>query len=431
MGFNKITLKLAVVTFALIVLNACANKEKEDAGNSLKSQVFPFAMPDEKPDMPMSASTKRMFKYAAKRVQDNELFTQFKYSRLQGFDYHGGDGTVSRRDPSRPILVDGKYYIWYTKRHTQVPPIGYSRAKEATDVIPSTDWDLCDIWYATSKDGITWEEQGPAIERPAKPKSGWRSLATPDILIWKGKYYLYYQAFDEPSGLRGDLCPVSVSYADSPEGPWTHGGDAIIPFGKEGEWDQNATHDPHPIVFNGKIYIYYKAAYNKWPNKRDKYAVAHGLVIAQDPLGPFKKHPLNPVMQSGHETCYFPYKDGVATLAIKDGNERETIQFSKDGANFEIASVVTLPPTAAAPYIPDVFKDTKDGRGFTWGLCHFVNAGTPEKSYSIMARFNCDLSQDYDEPAFKKTGVWFTPDTYFEQDMESLYEHPEGRYMKK
>ena len=49
MGFNKITLKLAVVTFALIVLNACANKEKEDAGNSLKSQVFPFAMPDEKP----------------------------------------------------------------------------------------------------------------------------------------------------------------------------------------------------------------------------------------------------------------------------------------------------------------------------------------------------------------------------------------------
>ena len=88
----------------------------------------------------------------------------------------------------------------------------------------------------------------------------------------------------------------------------------LLRFGKEGEWDQNATHDPHPIVFNGKIYIYYKAAYNKWPNKRDKYAVAHGLVIAQDPLGPFKKHPLNPVMQSGHETCYFPYKDGVAVI---------------------------------------------------------------------------------------------------------------------
>lgn len=417
---------LLIVT-ALILLASCQNKEQT---TTVENKVFPFAMPEEKPNIPMSASTERMFEYEAKRVQDNELFSQFKYTRLQGFDYNNGDGTVSRRDPSRPILVDGKYYIWYTKRHTQVPPIGYSRAKEATDIIPSTDWDLCDIWYATSTDGITWEEQGAAVERPEKPKSGWRSLATPDILIWKGKYYLYYQAFDEPSGLRGDLCPVSVSYADSPEGPWTHGGDAVIPFGKEGEWDQNATHDPHPIVFNGKIYIYYKAAYNKWPDNRDKYAVAHGLAIAEDPLGPFEKHPQNPVMQSGHETCYFPFRDGVATLAIKDGNERETIQFSKDGANFEIASVVTLPPTAAAPFVPDAFTNTSDGRGFTWGLCHFVNAGTPEKSYSIMARFDCDLSLDYDESGYKQTGVWFSPDIYFEQSPEKMYDHPEGRYKK-
>ncbi len=428
-------MKISVLISAISVLTlvSCSESKKEEPVKlEEQPKVFPFAMPEEKPtDIPLSASTERMFGYDAKRVQDNDLFSQFKYTKLQGFDYNGGDGTVSRRDPSRPILVDGKYYIWYTKRHTQVPPIGYSRAAEATDVIPSTDWDLCDIWYATSEDGTTWAEQGPAVERPAKPASGWRSLATPDILVWKGKYYLYYQAFDEPSGLRGDLCPVSVSYADSPEGPWTHGGDAIIPFGKEGEWDQNATHDPHPIVFNGKIHIYYKAAYNKWPDKRDKYAVAHGLVTSDNPLGPFEKHPLNPVMQSGHETCYFPFKDGIATLAVKDGNERETIQFSKDGANFEIASVITLTPTAAAPFVADAFTDTKDGRGFSWGLCHFVNAGTPEKSYSIMARFNCDLSQDYDEPAFKKTGVWFKPEVYFEQDMESLYEHPEGRYKKK
>lgn len=51
-------------------------------------------------------------------------------------------------------------------------------------------------------------------------------------------------------------------------------------------------------------------------------------------------------MNSGHETTYFPFKEGIATLAIKDGNERETIKYYKDGVNFEIASVVSLTPTA-------------------------------------------------------------------------------------
>ena len=415
--------------FIFFMCSSCdPGKGTPESGSAeMERASFPFTMPEEKPDIPMSAASERMFDYPAPRAQDNELFTQFKYTRLQGLDYRNGDGTLSRRDPSRPILVDGKYYIYYTRRNTEVPPIGWDRAAEATDEIPSTDWDLAEIWYATSEDGITWEELGAAVKRPPKPRSGWRSVATPDILIWKDKYYLYYQAFDEPSGLRGDLCPVSVSYADSPAGPWTHGGDAVIPFGDESDWDRNATHDPHPIVYKGKIYLYYKAAYNKWPDNRNNYAVGHGLVIAEDPLGPFKKHPLNPVMQSGHETTYWPWKGGIATLAIKDGNERETIQYASDGANFEIASSVSLTPTAAAPYVADAFTNTQDGRGFTWGLCHFINAGTSEKRYSIIARFDCDLSLDYHEPAFKKTGVWHKPDVYFAQGMEALREHPEGR----
>lgn len=419
--------KMACLSLAIGLFVSCAIKKPQTNKVTVGEGAFPFKMPTEKPNIPLSAASERMFDYPAPRVHDNELFSQFKYTRLKGFDYNNGDGTVSRRDPSRPILVNGLYYIWYTKRHTIVPPIGWDHAAEATDKIPSTDWDLCDIWYATSKDGITWEEKGVAVTRPEKPKSGWRSVATPDILVWKGKYYLYYQAFDEPSGLRGDLCPVSVSYSDSPNGPWTHGGDRVIPFGTENEWDRNATHDPHPIVYKGKIYIYYKAAYNKWPNDRTHYAVGHGLVIGENPLGPFKKHPLNPVMQSGHETTYFPFRGGVATLAIKDGNERETMQYSEDGVNFKIAAVVTLTPTAAAPFVPDAFTNTKDGRGFTWGLCHFINAGTQKKQYSIMARFDCDLSLDYNEPAFKDTGVWHDPEVYFKQGMGSIGKNPERR----
>jgi hypothetical protein len=107
----------------------------------------------------------------------------------------------------------------------------------------------------------------------------------------------------------------------------------------------------------------------------------------------------------------------MAALAIKDGNERSTMQYAKDGVNFEIASVLSLTPTAAAPFTPDAFTDTTYGRGITWGLCHFINAGSHEKRYSIIARFDCDLSLDVHDPMLKKTGVWHRPDVYFRQGL--------------
>lgn len=386
-----------------------------DGGTS----TFPHKMPESKPDIELSSAMERMFEYPSPRAQDNELFSQFKHTELKGFDYNGGDGTITRRDPSRPILVDGKYYVWYTKRDTVVPPVGARRAVEATDTIPSTDWDLCEIWYATSEDGFTWEEQGVAVPRPPEPKLGWRSVATPDILVWEGKYYLYYQAFVEPSGMKGDWCPATASFSDSPDGPWTATNEQLIPFGEKGDWDQDATHDPQAIVYNGKIHLYYKAAYNKWPEIRDTYAVAHGLAIAEHPLGPFERHPLSPVLNSGHETTYFPFKGGIAALAIKDGNERDTMQFAPDGVNFEIASSVSLTPTAAGPFTPDAFTDTDYGRGITWGLSHFTNSGSKGKQHTRIARFDCDLSLDVDDRSFKNTGVWHSPEVYFKQGLNA------------
>ena len=39
-------------------------------------------------------------------------------------------------------------------------------AAKANDTIPSVDWDLADIAYATSIDGFHWEEQGVAVPSP-------------------------------------------------------------------------------------------------------------------------------------------------------------------------------------------------------------------------------------------------------------------------
>ncbi|APZ45566.1 glycoside hydrolase [Polaribacter reichenbachii] len=392
-------------------LNACKNKT-ETVSAEKEVKVFPHHLPKEKPNMPLSSALNRLYdNYLAPKPQDNELFSQFKYTDVKGFDYNNHDGTISRRDPSKVIKHNGKYYVWYTYRNTPTPPQG---AAKSTEVIPSSDWDLAEIWYATSTDGFHWEEQGVAIKRPKKPIVGWRSVTTTDILQWKGKYYLYYQGFMEASGKRGDDCPVAVSYADSPDGPWTPYNKIVIPNGGEGEWDQFSIHDPYPLVYKGKIYLYYKSDFGE----PGDWVRMQGLATADNPLGPFTKHPLNPVISSGHETSLFPFKTGIAAMVYKDGNEHNTVQYAEDGVNFEIASITEMMPYAAAPFVPDAFTDTKDGRGVTWGMAHFINYNSNWGTFhSILTRFDCDLSQDLNDPEMKEPRVKYTPQDYFKRSL--------------
>ncbi|QVY66127.1 glycoside hydrolase [Polaribacter sp. Q13] len=396
-------------SFLLVVISVCGQKK------NTATVAFPYTVSEETGKREMSEAMKRSFEnYEGIHPAENELYSQFKYTQLKGFNYNGHNGTISRRDPSKIIYENGKYYVWYTYRNTIVPPIGSKRADESTETIPSTDWDLCEIWYATSEDGFTWEEKGVAIPRPPKPEVGWRSVSTTDILKWKGKYYLYYQGFMEASGKSGDHCPVAMSYSDSPNGPWTAVKGAVIENGAEGEWDQYAIHDPYPLIHDGKVYIYYKSAFNRPGN----VWVAGGLAIADNPMGPFKKHPLNPVLNSGHEVALFPFKEGVAAFVIKDGNEHSTIQYAKDWVNFKIAAVSELFPYAPGPYVPDAFTDTKDGRGITWGLSHFINAsGSSKTAHSILARFDCDLSRDINDKEMKHTRNNFRPEIYFSKGL--------------
>ncbi len=391
---------ILVLFISIGLLFSCDKTTKRDEYKSKKE--FPFFMPSEKPNRPLSAAVERNYdNYESIRPEQNELYSQFKYTKLKGFDYNNGDGTITRRDPSKVIYENGKYYVWYTGRKTKVKPVGMARAKEATDQIPSSDWDLSDIWYATSEDGFTWKEEGIAVARPPKPQAGWRSVTTTDILKWKGKYYLYFQAFMEASGLRGDFCPVSVAWADSPDGPWTQTGKIVIPNGPEGSWDQYSIHDPYPLVHDGKIYLYYKGDFDKKPELKPSKIRMQGLAIADNPLGPFKKHPLNPVINSGHETTLFPFREGVAAIVQRDGQEHNTIQYAKDWVNFEIASITELLPVAGGPFVPDAFTDTKNGKGITWGISHFINANGKWR-HTVLTRFDCDLSTEIHDDDMKK-----------------------------
>ena len=103
---------------------------------------------------------------------------------------------------------------------------------------------------------------------------------------------------------------------------------------------------------------------------------------------------------------------------VKDGTEHYTINYAKDWVSFEIASVCELVPIAPGPFVPDAFTDTRNGQGITWGLSHFTNAGEKGvNQHSILARFDCDLSQQIDDPAMKQTGIWHNVDVYFNQGL--------------
>ena len=371
------------------------------------TKPFPAKIPLQKPtDSKLSAAMERMWdEWNPHEDRRNELYSNFKYTRLKGLSK---EANVSRRDPTKVLKINGKYYVWYTCRRTQSSPVGIAKA---TDTIPGTDWDLADIWYATSKDGFTWTEQGVAVKRPPKPVRGYRSICTPDVLMWGDKFYLYFQAYSPMVGGQ-QFCPVMCAVADSPDGPWTlHDKPVIVP-GPAGSWDNIKINDPYLLVHKGRILMYYKGA----PIERgDEYVLRmQGVAMASDPLGPFVKSELNPVINSGHETCMWPWKDGIAALVALDGPEKNTIQFAPDGENFELMSIIQVPPVAPGPFIPDAFADVGNGRGITWGLCHINPDGGGAMNESILIRFDCDLSLDVDRDAFKRNNLRFKESTYFQ-----------------
>ncbi len=371
-------------------------------------RAFPAKLPMAKPaDRPLSAAMERLYDvWNPLEDRGNELFSNFKYTRLEGFSR---EPNVSRRDPTKVLKINGVYHVWYTCRRTERPPAGL---KAATDTIPGTDWDLAEIWHATSADGLRWEERGPAVRRPARPVTGWRSICTPDVLIWKGRYYLYFQAYSPMVGGQ-ERCPVMAAVAESPHGPWEYQEKPVIEPGPPGSWDNIKINDPYLLVVGGKILLYYKGA----PIERgDEYVLRmQGVAAADDPLGPFVKSPLNPVLNSGHETCMWPWKSGVAALVSLDGSEKNTIQYAADGVNFEIRAITQVPPIAPGPFVPDAFSDNGDGRGITWGLCHINPDGGGASNESILIRFDCDLSRDVDRQLFKRNNLRFEESTYFQR----------------
>ena len=346
-----------------------------------------------------SASYKRFRENHISYEKYNEFNTQFKFQKIEGFE----DG-AERYYPSSIIKADDQYYMWYSKPQSNSEVVG---PIDANDTLRAFHWDLCDIWYATSTDGLKWEEQGLAVSRGTAGRYDHRSVFNPDILFTDGKYYLVYQAAKSIEDARwskqfrtsGDFTPnvIGMSVGNSAAGPWKALDEPILKPGSEESWDAEVIHEPTFFVKGGQFFLYYKShgrlpwTPNVSPGKFNKdYAdipLATGVAIANDPKGPYTKSKYNPVLMGGHGSMVWPYRNGVCAI-LPEGPERNSILFSEDGVNFYPKIQGLNIPKGGGAYRPGNFTDvnTSPGKGITWGISHQLYP-----NYHFV-RFECDLS---------------------------------------
>ncbi|GAA3639281.1 glycosyhydrolase [Microbacterium awajiense] len=341
-------------------------------------------------DIALSAATRRAAAYSP----DPTWFCDFVEEDISGLIPEPG---VHRRDPSSVLLIDGTYHVWYTKSTGDA--VGFGSADPMAKVFP---WDWSEVWHATSVDGNHWVEQERSVGVGEPGSFDDRSVFTPEILLHDGRYYLVYQVVQSPYRLRS-FESIAMAWADDPAGPWTKVHAPLLTPAANGEWagedddrlavhsqgdfDSHKVHDPLLLPLNGRFYLYYKGEQMGERFTSGGRSTRWGVAIADDIDGPYTRSPLNPITNSGHETCLWLHDRGVAAMLTTDGPERNTLQYAADGENFEIQAYVPNPPIAAGPLRrAEPTRTPLDG--LRWGLCHDVRG-----EWGYLKAFRADESQ--------------------------------------
>ena len=381
--------RMAIFGCSMILLTACGMKDtrKSESDKQIlsKEQIDNLGITNLDS---LSSATKRALKWPTD--VGNEWFFEYEVEDLKG-DLAYEEGIV-RRDPSAIILYNENYYVWYSR--STGPSQGFGGNIKEEKVFP---WDRCDLWYATSKDGITWQEKGPAVLRGQPGSYDDRSVFTTEIMEYEGTYYLSYQTVKSPYNVRVKN-QIGLAWSDSPDGPWEKSKEAILSpadngiwegteqnrfkVEKKGDFDSHKVHDPCIIPYKGKFYLYYKGEQMGEEITFGGRQIRHEVAIADHPKGPYVKSPFNPISNSGHEICVWPYNGGVALLITTDGPEKNTVQWAPDGINFEIRAVIK-----GAPHAIGLNRSAENEKEPTeilrWGLTHEYK----NKDYQYIRRF--------------------------------------------
>lgn len=348
-------------------------------------------------------------------VVPNDVNWNLNFKTTNVFGDLANSANYSRRDPSKIIEVNGTYYVYYTRGDaTSSHWFNTNWGGYVPGVTPESDkvftWDYCDVYFATSTDGYTWVEQGPAVLRGMAGAYDDRSVFTPEVLAHQGKYYLVYQVVQSPY-IERVKNNIGMAVADAPNGPfekldepilrptnngkWNVGSTSRLDADKKGDFDSHKVHDPCLVVYNNKFYLYYKGERMGEDIYCGQREIKWGVAIADNPLGPYIKSEYNPITNTGHEVSVWPYQSGIAIIQHLDGPEKGTIQYAEDGVNFEIKGLATGVAEALGIAVSGS-NGNHPGTGVYWGLAHkyvWGNGITGGKNY--MERFDLDINFNF------------------------------------
>ena len=297
-------------------------------------------------------------------AQDTPLAkVEVTYSEARGI---GVEKDVMRRDPSDIIKVDSTYYVWYTKGAESG---GYNGT----------------VWYATSPDGHAWTEQSEALARGEEGTWDGQSVFTPNILVAKDRYWLFYTGVSfYPGKGKGPDSKIGIAVADSPDGPWQKlaTNPALTNSDDKELFDSHLVDDACLIARDGKYWFYYKG---RQLGKSPRHTQM-GLAIADQPEGPYVKFKGNPVIPGNHEVLVWPQGTGVAAMIGTTGPKAITrsLMYSEDGLTFTRTDGVKNSPHAPGAYRPEAFTNSNEGEQIKWG----VHIGKQKKSLPFIERFN-------------------------------------------
>jgi beta-xylosidase len=227
----------------------------------------------------------------------------------------GHEAGTSRRDPSDVIRHDGRFYVWYTKVSETEPgyPSGYPGS----------------IWYATSPDGKQkqWTEQGSALESGKNGDWDAHGVSSPNILRWKGCFYLFYTGVPEPfsnewkEGKTETPSHIGVAVASSPAGPWERIGNNPVlkpSFDQPGKFDSLRVDDPSIVVRNNKVRLYYRSL-SRADERIENGEGQVGVATAPKPHGPFNRVGANPLLRT-RNVMVWPQSYGAGLMRTIDSS---------------------------------------------------------------------------------------------------------------
>lgn len=278
--------------------------------------------------------------------QDGLDTVKVSYTEVTGI---GREQGVMRRDPSDIIKVDSQYYVWYSKGPQKT---GYNAT----------------VWYATSPDGYTWTERGECIAKGQAGSWDAGSVFTPNIMVAKGRYWLFYTGVSKNygKGFKPDS-KIGLAVSDTPDGPWEKLSiNPILTNSQQAEdFDSYLIDDACMIVREGKYWLYYKGRQiDKSPHETKM-----GVAVADNPEGPYKKYEDNPIIPGNHAVLVWPQGSGVAAMIDGTGPPEITrsVMYASDGLHFKKHYQVNG-PAAAGAYRSNHFAGSANISPITWGL---------------------------------------------------------------